>query len=160
MLLTLLLVHWNLLPLPLLYLSDYFESHRSEYYDLLLAVSIQGAWREWLLFFLRGAAERAQDAVTRAKQLQDLQLAWRQQLLQARSSALSLRLADSLFESPLLTIPQAKNILNATYPSAKRSIERLIEANILQPLNDSTAYGKVFCASEILRIIGEAESTG
>jgi Fic family protein len=42
LLISLLLVHWNLLPLPLLYLSVHFERHRQDYYDLLLAISTRG----------------------------------------------------------------------------------------------------------------------
>lgn len=75
--LSLLLVTWNLLPLPLLSLSAFFERHRQAYYDLLMAVSERGTWRAWLPFFLRGVAEQAQDAVARGRQLQDLQLMWR-----------------------------------------------------------------------------------
>jgi Fic family protein len=52
LLITLLLIIWNLLPLPLLYLSAYFERHRAAYYELLLAVTQRGAWREWILYFL------------------------------------------------------------------------------------------------------------
>jgi Fic family protein len=44
LLLSLLLVNWKLLPLPLLYLSAFFERHRQDYYDLLLAISERGAW--------------------------------------------------------------------------------------------------------------------
>jgi Fic family protein len=87
LLLSLLLVNWDLLPLPLLYLSAYFERYRSGYYDLLMAVSQRGDWREWALFFLRGVAEQARDAITRIKGLQDLQIAWRERLTQARLDA-------------------------------------------------------------------------
>ncbi len=45
-------VHWELSPLPLLYLSAYFEAHRQDYYALLLAVSERGGWAEWVSFFL------------------------------------------------------------------------------------------------------------
>jgi Fic family protein len=156
LLLSLLLVNWKLLPLPMLYLSAYFERYRQSYYDLLLAVSERGAWCEWLRFFLRGVAEQAQDAIAKAKQLQDLQLEWRQRLTQARASAMLLRLADSLFESPMLTIPQAGKILGISYPAAQRNIAKLVEANILQQTSEST-YGKTFRATEVLRIVGERE---
>lgn len=73
-LLSLLLVHWRLVPLPLLHLSAYFERHRDEYYQLLIGVSERGAWKAWLAFFLQGVAEQSRDAMTRAKQLQHLQL--------------------------------------------------------------------------------------
>lgn len=158
LLLSLLLVQWGLLPLPLLYLSAYFHRHRQHYYDLLLGVSERGAWREWLLFFLRGVAEQAEDALTRAKRLQDLQQEWHQRLTQARVSALALRLADSLFAKPILTIPQAQHLLDVTYPSAQRNVERLVQAGILQPIGEAS-YGKTYVATDILGIIYEEEIT-
>ncbi len=153
LLLSLLLVQWDLLPLPLLCLSAYFHRHRQAYYDLLLGVSARGAWREWLLFFLRGVAEQALDAAARAKKLQDLQESWRARLTQAQTSALALRLADLLFENPILTIPQAQSLLKVgSYHSAQKTIEKLISAGILPP-TDTTAYGKTYVAAEILEIV-------
>ena len=155
LLIALLLVHWNLLPLPLLYLSAFFEKRRQEYYDLLMDVSARGAWREWIEFFLRGVAEQARDAVARAKRLQDLQSEWRERLTRARASALVLQLADSLFESPVLSIPQAQQRLGVKqYQSARRHVQQLVATGILQPTGEST-YGKVFVAREILRAITE-----
>ena len=40
------LVHWKLLPVPLLYLSAYLERERNAYYDRLNAVSDHAAWAE------------------------------------------------------------------------------------------------------------------
>lgn len=155
LLITLLLIHWNLLPLPLLYLSAYFERQRAAYYDLLFAVSQRGDWRDWLLFFLRGVAEQARDAVRRARRLQDLQTAWRARLIQGRAPAHSLRLADSLFQSPVLTIPQAQAILGVSYPTAQHTMRRLIEAGILQQVGKS-AYSRTFFAPDILAAVSQS----
>ena len=152
LLFSLLLVEWELLPLPLLYLSAYFYRYRQDYYDLLLAVSERGAWRDWVLFFLRGVTDQAQDAIVCAKQLQDLQIAWRERLMQARTSALLVRLADGLFTSPIITIPEAQRLLNVTYHSARRNVEKLVTAGILQPAADAS-YAKTYLATEILDII-------
>jgi len=152
LLIPLLMVNWGLLPSPLLYLSAYFEQHRPEYYDHLLAVSQRGAWREWIVFFLRGVTEQAQDAISRAKRLQDLQLRWRHALIQTRTSAFQLQLLDSLFQTPVLTIPQAQTLLNTTYKSAKLNVEKLTEIGILQQVDEST-YAKSFAAMDILRIM-------
>jgi len=65
---------------------------------------------------------------------------------------LLLRLADSLFASPIITIPEAKRLLGVTYHSAQRNVERLVEARILQPADDAS-YGKTYLATEILDII-------
>ena len=151
LLISLLSVHWNLLPLPLLYLSAFFEKDRQTYYDLLMAISTRGAWREWIVFFLRGVAEQARDAVGRAKQLQDLEIEWRQRLIQVRTSALALRLVEQIFQSPFITIPQAQKLLKVTYPSAQKSVERLVKLDILKPVRQTT-YGKMYVASKILDI--------
>ena len=89
--------------------------------DRLLAVSERGAWNEWLEFFLRGVADQSRDAIARARQIQDLQTQWREQLTQTRSLALMLRLVDYLFESPMWLRPSGNSILptialNGTLP--------------------------------------------
>ena len=151
---SLLLVEWGLLPLPLLYLSAFFYRHRQDYYDLLMAISERGAWNEWLLFFLQGVADQARDAFHRVNRLQDLQAKWHEQLTQARTSALLLALADSLFQSPVLTIPEAQRRLDVTYRSAQLNVKRLVQDGILRQIGDSS-YAKTFVATEILDIIGE-----
>jgi Fic family protein len=153
LLLSLLLVEWKLLSLPLLYLSAYFERRRQAYYDLLLAVSEQGDWRAWVLFFLAGVAEQARDAGARAKQLQDLQTEWRQRLSEMGRSTLPMRLADYLFAAPILTIPQAQQVLQVTYASAQRAVARLERAGILEQRGESS-YAKTYVAGEILDVIG------
>lgn len=152
LLISLLLVHWELLPLPLLYLSAWFEKHRQEYYHRLLEVSAAGDWKSWLLFFLQGVSDQAQDANLRLKQLLTLQSDWRKRVTQARSSALLLDAVDMLFETPICSIPQIAERLQVRYPSAKNVAERLVQNGILTPLGEMR-YGKVFAAREILNIL-------
>lgn len=153
LLIALLLVHWKLLPSPLLYLSAYFERNKPRYYDLLLAVSREGAWREWINFFLSGIAEQARDAIDRSRRLHDLHREWHGRLTTARTSALTLRLLDALFESPILTIPQAQVILGVrSYLSAQLNVKKLVNAGILRPYGQ-VSYGKMFAAEDIMRIV-------
>ncbi len=42
---------------PILYLSLFFKTHRSLYYEHLQAVCTKGTWEEWLAFFLEGVTE-------------------------------------------------------------------------------------------------------
>jgi len=151
LLVSLLLVHWQLLPLPLLYLSAFFERRRDEYYDLLVGVSQRGAWKEWVEFFLRGVAEQARDAINRAKRLQDLQLEWHERLAGVRSAS-ALRLADLLFQTPLVSIPQVQHALEVTYPTARNHVARLEDTDILRQMGESS-YGKSYVAWEIFDII-------
>ncbi len=153
LLITLLLVNWNLLPSPLLYLSAYFERQREQYYAHLRSVSQRGAWREWILFFLQGVAEQSRDATARAKRLQDLQAEWRSRLTKDRASARALLLVDKLFEAPIVTIPQAQRLLGVPYLGAQHAVERLVDAGILRQVGD-VRHARSFVAEEILNVLG------
>ena len=152
LLLSLLLVSWKLLPLPLLHLSAYIEPHRQEYYELLLAVSQKGAWYEWLAFFMRAVTSQAQDTIARIKRIQDLQQDWHTRLLEARASSSAIRLADSLLKEPIITIPVAQKSLNMTYTAVERAVSRLIELGILAP-QDDRRYDRTFIARDLIEII-------
>lgn len=150
---SLLLTHWGLLPMPLLYLSAYFERNRQEYYNRLLSVSLQSQWVEWLLFFLQGVAGESRDASGRIKTIQDMESDYRARVMEMRASVLPLRLVDHLFETPVLTIPGAQQFLGVTYNSARLAIDKLVSAGILEAAEDEI-YGKRFAAREILQAIG------
>jgi Fic family protein len=132
LLLPLLLCDWKLLSKPLFYLSAYFDRHRDEYFDHLLAVSQRGTWREWIQFFLKGVAEESRDALDRAEKLLALREEYRTKLQSAHASAASLQLIDSLFEIPAMTIPLAVHKLRLSYPGAKRNVLKLVQADILK----------------------------
>ena len=59
LLVTLLLCEWSLLPQPLLALSAYFEAHRREYYERLLAVSQTGRLGRLAAFLPQGCYHRS-----------------------------------------------------------------------------------------------------
>ena len=45
-----LLEHWQLLPEPLMYLSDYLKQHQSEYYRRLSSIRTDGDWEGWVAY--------------------------------------------------------------------------------------------------------------
>jgi Fic family protein len=151
LLISLLMVHWNLLPLPLLYLSAFFERHRQAYYEKLLAVSADGAWRDFLFFFLSGVTEQARDAIQRAKRLQDLQMEWRLKLQQARGSGFILGIVDFLFEQPMVSASAVKARFNVSHPAAMSALQRLEDMGILQEMTGK-ARSRAYLAKAILDI--------
>ncbi|MFC2029678.1 Fic family protein [Chloroflexota bacterium] len=159
LLITLLLCAWNLLTEPLLYLSAYFEAHRQTYYDLLLGVSQNGSWEEWLTFFLRGVTVQSRDAVTRSERLLALREQIREQVQKARAAARLLQVVDLLFAQPILTIRQVEAALDVNFSTAQRYVNQLEEAGLLREITGQ-ARNRVYRADEVLRAIEEPLSAG
>lgn len=151
LLIILLMLHENLLPEPLLYLSAYFERLRGEYYQHLLDVSLKGRWNAWILFFLRGVAEQAADALWRVRELLNLREDYRRRLASPRTSALVPRLLDRLFLNPYVTIPGAARALEITHRAAAMNIEKLLREGLLEEVTGQQR-NRVYCARGILAV--------
>lgn len=112
---------------PLLYLSAYFEQHRSEYYDHLLLTSQRGDLQPWLEFFLHGVERQARDAEERTVRLVERQQRLRNELLEEGRSNSVVRLAEQLFSVPIITTARAIELIAATRPTAQAAIDALVE---------------------------------
>ncbi len=132
MLITLLLCAGGVLREPLLYLSAYFKQHRGTYYELLDGTRRDGDWENWLLFFLRGVAEVANNAVELANGLSGLFRNDRQEISakagQRTNSAL--RIHEVLMERPLVSLPFICREANVTFRTAAKAMETLVELDI------------------------------
>lgn len=58
LLITLYFIHAGVMKKPLLYLSDFFDRNRSDYYEYLMSVRTRHDLRSWLRFFLWGPWKR------------------------------------------------------------------------------------------------------
>jgi Fic family protein len=154
LLISLLLDSERALPHPVLYLSAYFEKFRSDYYDLLLAVSQRGAWDAWITFFLRGVTEQSIDAVERAAQLVSLRNGWARRCQDARTSSLLTRLIDELFLNPFMTVARASTALDVRAQSAQNNINQLVSMNILRELT-GRRRNRVYVAADIMKTLDE-----
>ena len=72
LIISLMLYEKELLTYPFIYLSEFFEEHRQDYYDLLRGVSESGDWESWIIFFLNGLDIQATKAQETVKKMLDL----------------------------------------------------------------------------------------
>lgn len=151
LLIVLLLCAEKVLTTPLLYLSAYFERHRTEYYDHLFNVSATGRWPPWLDFFLRGVADQASDAIGRSRLLRDMQSDYRNRLQSDGASANTLRLLDELFMNPYTTVTKAATDLGVTRAGARAILDRLIHIGLVEMLPGR--WRRVYVARGILETI-------
>lgn len=143
---------------PFVYVSAFFEKHRSAYYDLLHGVSVDGHWLEWFRFFLDAIATQATDAQHRTDRLLQLQHDYHANVRAPRASALLPQLIDKLFEKPALTVREVSDITSVTPAAARRLIRKLEEAKILREATGRT-YRQIWLADGIVSVIqdpGEA----
>jgi len=154
LLVTLFLIERGILPTPLLYLSAFFEATRSDYYDRLAAVTHDGAWTDWLEYFLNGVARMSFDALRRAERINSLLVGWRGQVAGSASKTTSV-LVDLLAENPFWTIKGAAERLDVAYTTAQRAVEKLQSLGILEQVDDAKR-NRVFCAKQVMAILEEA----
>ena len=151
LLIVLFLCERKVLPVPLLYLSAYFEADRQKYYDQLYRLSATGDWGRWLEYFLKGVVEQAHDALNRARRVRVLQETYRARLQELRASGNSVRLVDELFERPYMTAPQASRLLGVTVAGARGILDRLQEAGIVA--STPGTWPRVYVARELFDVI-------
>jgi len=153
LLITLFLVERGRLSQPLLYLSDYIEAHRQEYYDRLQRVRTDGDWPGWLRFFLLGVEQTARSAVRQASRLMDLREIHRERLGKKPNA---LRLLDELFVNPYLTAARAAQILTSSRPTARQAIGLLQTEGLLQEVT-GRSWRRIYLARPILEVIEERD---
>ena len=151
LLITLLLVKQALVPSPLLYLSAYFEATSQEYYVRLLGVTEGGEWEEWLVYFLRGVAVQAEDAVDRIERIDGLLSDWKQKLASGQSR-LPERALDLFAENPFWTVRGVAGRLGVAFTTAQRAIDRLEDAGVVTRVGEARR-NRVYWAGAILDVL-------
>ena len=136
LLITFLLCERGALHKPVLYLSHYFKQHRQSYYDHLQAVRDAGDWEGWLRFFLRGVAEVSGQATETARRILGLREQCRERILQHFGGAAGsgLKVLDSLFRQPIVSVNEVKKFTGTTYPAANQLVQRLVEQSVLREI--------------------------
>jgi Fic family protein len=153
MLIPLLLVEFGLLPLPLLYLSAYFEANRREYLNHLQNVSQRGDWGAWLLFFLEGVRRGSQDALAHLQRLEELRLGYNQKLAGERNAGRLMDVVDFLFGQPIVTVRGVEAAIHARdYKIAQRYVEKLEALGILTEIT-GRKRDRIYRADDILDAI-------
>jgi Fic family protein len=155
LLITLMLCVDGLLEEPLLYLSLFLKRHRPLYYDLLQRVRLQGAWEEWLDFFLEGVEETATQAAVSARTALKLLEEDREALRESgRATGTMLLVHDWFRRHPVATITSAAQGLGLTKPPVSRAIEHMVQRGMVAETT-GRRRGRVFAYRRYLDLLAE-----
>lgn len=153
LLITFWLCQQDILSQPLLYLSYYFKKNRLEYYDRLMAVREKGDWEGWIKFFLKGVAMTADEATTAAKEIIKLKSACENKIVSRGWSVVYNILLDYLFEFPIVSINDAVEKLQVSYPTAAKVIDNLCSLDVLQDITPDQKRNKKYAFVSYVEIL-------
>lgn len=135
LLIVLYLVGFDLLQKPALYLSDFFERHKGEYYDQLMAVRTTHKLEPWLRFFLLGMRETTALSIQVFKDI----LALKERIERKHMPTFHVRrqtnaqtLMQSLYRSPVTTIKMVTDLIQAETNTAAALIDDFVKLGILK----------------------------
>lgn len=145
------LIEADILPAPLVNLSPYFEVRRDTYLGLLEAVSVSGAWDEWVTFFCEALAVQAAEGVQRIRDL----LRWRDTALHLlrsqRVRGTSLDVVEAMIGHPVVTARSICERHGVTSGAAHQVLRRLSALGVIEEITDGR-YAKVYAAKEVLAL--------
>lgn len=153
LLITFILCAQGILKEPILYLSLYFKSHRSRYYELLQGVRERGDWEAWLEFFLDGITETSLQAADAAREILNLFETDRIHIERlGRPAASALRVHQLLQQKPIINIPDAAKKLGISVPTITKSVQHLEDLRIVREITGKQR-GRAFAYSGYLEIL-------
>lgn len=152
LLITFWLCQKDILSQPLLYLSYYFKQRRTEYYDRLMAVRLQGDWEGWIKFFLAGVAAVSDEAINTAKEIISLKVECEQRISNCGNSNYN-KLLDYLFQDPIITKNDASELLDVSYPTASKIIDQFCKLEIVYDLTPDQNRNKKYAFKPYITIL-------
>lgn len=128
------LVEQKIIQRPILYPSLFFKEHREDYIDRLQAIRDDGAWEDWLAFFVDGIGQVAEEATGRAYEIvhlrEDHQRLIGEKLGKRAPNALAL--LEHLFRQPVVTAKLVESMVGVSQPTASALVRDLEDIGILR----------------------------
>jgi len=131
MLVPLFMFQTKIIQSPMFYVSAFFEAHRDEYYDRLLAVSASDDWTGWCAFFLEAVRQQAEKNRDKAASILKLYNELKTRIPEATHSQYALKALDWIFERPIFKGSDFINLSGVPAATARRILEVLRKENIL-----------------------------
>lgn len=133
LLITLYLVSNNLLAKPTLYLSDFFEKHRSLYYDNLTRVRTNDDLVQWLKFFLEGVRHTSENSIQTFKNIIKLRDDTEAKIAKlGKKQDTAREFLQYLYANPIVDSTDVVKLFNINLSTALRLIGDFVKLKILK----------------------------
>jgi Fic family protein len=152
LLITLYLVNKGILKQPVLYLSDFFERHRTHYYDNLMRAREKNDLLQWFKFFLVGVTETARSSVTTFDNILKLQKLVESQIQTFGSRTPNAqKVLQYLYQRPIVDAAKVAEIAEISAASSYKLIGELVRFGILEEVKN-VSRGKQYMFTQYLDV--------
>ena len=152
LLIPIILYERGLLSYPLLYVSEYFERNREEYYGFLRLVDTENDWDSWIKYFLASLKVQALDTMKKVMKMLELYQSIKDKL-SVFNSQYAINLLDIIFENPFTTFRSIKSKIETnSYQTIYNLLDKFQRENILIEITGKKR-NKVFVFEELMEII-------
>jgi Fic family protein len=139
LMITLYFANFGLLHKPALYLSDYFERNKTQYIDHLMAVRESNKIKPWLVFFLYGVRETAENSIQVFKDIVALRQRLEKEVLphfSTRRQQNAQALMQELYQSPVISIKTVVELLGLPHNTAAALVRDFVAHGVLRELGE------------------------
>ena len=150
------LIDQGLLSLPILYLSRYIVQNKQDYYRLLIAVTSEQHWEEWILFMLKGVEETAIWTTAKVAAIQRLMVETINFVQEKLPKSYSYELIQTIFEQPYCRIQDLTEKEIAKRQTASTYLKQLCEIGVMQEIKSGKE--KLFVHPKLLKLMTEDQN--
>lgn len=123
---------------PVLYISEFFDDHRDDYVDLLLGISKEGKWEEWICFFLEAIDVQARKNAEKANQVRNLYSEMKGRIPKISNSPNGIKVIDALFQAPIFRSTTLRKLTGINQITFSRILSRLKQEKILSTIQEAS----------------------
>jgi len=157
LLVALYLANFGLLHKPALYLSDFFERSKGDYYDKLTAVRTNNKLTDWLRYFLFGVQDTAKRSINVFRDILTLKEQIEREvmpLFHARRQQSAQQLMRALYQVPVVNIKQVRKLLGVQTNTASSLVSTFVNHGILREMTGHKR-NRLFIFSEYVQLFKE-----
>lgn len=125
----------GILDKPCFYISDYFERHRSEYYDALQSTRVNNDMERWLCFFLRASIVTARKAKRTFSDVLHLVNEYNEYIAEKRGSHTTINaIIRAMYSQPVASISILADYTGMSVANINSAVNSLVSDGILSEI--------------------------
>ncbi len=152
LLIPIMLYQKEVLTYPLLYISEYFERNRDDYYYFLRLVDAENNWETWIKYFLISIKEQAKDTQKKIIRMLEIYKSVKDKIL-SFNSIYAINLLDIIFENPITSFNNIKQKINSnSNQTIYNLLKKFEDAKVLTEITGAQR-NKIYVFDDLIHII-------